>query len=339
MAGPNDLGYKYLFTHPELVRELLVDFTEFHALGALAPSAFERVNPGYVSDRFLERHDDIVWRARVGEQWFYIDILLEFQSGIDRWIALRMQVYIGLLYQDLVKRKELAPRALLPPVLPLVFYSGAAAWTAATDLATMIVDGPDKLAPFQAAQRYVLIDQQRLDPEALAEKPGVLAMRFRLELSEVPDVLKKVLPLLGAWLVQDAQAPLRRSVLAWVEQLMARQFKASDMPAVLAGERESDMGARKCETWADYLEDKGRQQGLQLGIEQGMQQGMQQGRELAAGSVRSALKDVLGRRFGVVPPAALTLLDQASLEELGVLLVRARDTPSIAALLALPADS
>ena len=226
----------------------------------------------------------------------------------------------------------------MPPVLPLVFYSGAAAWTAATDLATMIVDGPDNLAPFQAAQRYVLIDQQRLDTESLAAKPGVLAMLFRLELSDVPDVIKKILPLLGAWLVQDAQAPLRRSVLAWVEQLMARQFKVIDMPAVLAVKGESEMGARKFETWADYLEDKGRQQGLQMGIEQGMQQGMQQGRELAAGPVRAALKGILARRFGVVPPAALALLDQASVEELSTLLVSALDTPSIEALLALPAD-
>jgi hypothetical protein len=85
MAGHHDLGYTFLFAHPELVRELLADFTDFPALGGLAADAFERVNPGYVSDRFSERHDDIVWRARVGEQWLYIYILLEFQSGVDHW--------------------------------------------------------------------------------------------------------------------------------------------------------------------------------------------------------------------------------------------------------------
>ncbi|WP_426101465.1 hypothetical protein [Massilia sp. TSP1-1-2] len=122
MAGHNDLGYKYLFAHPELVRELLADFTDFQALGALAPSAFERVNPGYVSDRFSERHDDIVWRAKVGEQWCYICIFLAFPGG-----------------------------------------------------AALRADRP-------AASR----------PQCWAEKPGVLAMLFQLELSDVPKVLKMV---------------------------------------------------------------------------------------------------------------------------------------------------
>ena len=130
MAGHHDLGYKLLFAHPELVRELLVDYTPFSWFAELRADAFERVNPSYVSDRFSERHDDMVWRVRIGEQWLYLYILLEFQSGVDRWMALRMQVYIGLLYQDLVKRGELAVQDMLPPVLPVVFYNGPGAWSA-----------------------------------------------------------------------------------------------------------------------------------------------------------------------------------------------------------------
>lgn len=244
MAGQHDLGYKYLFAHPELVRELLTDFTDFGWPAELGAGTWERVNPGYVSDRFSERADDIVWRVRLGEQWFYIDILLEFQSGVDRWMALRMRVYIGLLYQDLVKRKELSPGALLPPVLPLVFYNGEAEWRAATELGSMILQGPDTLAQFQAQQRYALIDQRRLAPAVLAARHGVLAMLFRLELSEVPEVLIDILPLLAAWLRQDAQAPLQRCVAAWVEQVLVRQF---DEPAVavMLDKKENEHGRQE----------------------------------------------------------------------------------------------
>ena len=95
MAGHHDLGYKLLFAHPELVRDLLTGFTPFAWLGAVEIAAFERVNPSYVSERFDERHDDIVWRVRLGEQWLYVYILLEFQSAIDRWMALRMRCTWG----------------------------------------------------------------------------------------------------------------------------------------------------------------------------------------------------------------------------------------------------
>ncbi len=325
MAGHHDLGYKYLFAHPELVRELLVDFTDFGWLGALEGSTWERVNPGYVSDRFSERCDDVVWRVGAGENWLYIYILLEFQSGVDRWMALRMQVYIGLLYQDLVKRKEFSPDALLPPVLPLVFYNGEAEWGAATDLGMMIMQGPDALLPFQARQRYALVDQRRLEPAVLAAKRSVLAMLFRLELSEVPEVLIDILPLLGAWLRHDAQAPLQRSVAAWVEQVLARQFDYPQGAAVLNREGGMDMSERKFANWAEYLEDKGMQKGMQLG--------MQQGRQFAADSIRNALTKVLEKRFGPISPAIAPTLAQASVDELGQWLDQALDAPSAEALL------
>ena len=145
MSSHHDVGYKYLFAHPELVRELLADFTEFAWPGAPAPSAFERVNPGYVSDRFSER------------------------------------------------------------------------------------------------QPYALIDQKRLDPDALAAKRGVLAMLFQLELSEAPDVLMTILPMLGAWLREDAQAPLQGSVAAWVEQILVRQFNDEAVASALEAQGDEQM--------------------------------------------------------------------------------------------------
>jgi predicted transposase YdaD len=91
MSGDHDLGYKQLFAYPELVRDLLAGFTPFACFRGLAPSAFERVNASYVSERFSERHGDMVWRVRIAEQFVYVYLLLEFQSRAERWMALRMQ--------------------------------------------------------------------------------------------------------------------------------------------------------------------------------------------------------------------------------------------------------
>ncbi|MDQ1813009.1 Rpn family recombination-promoting nuclease/putative transposase [Massilia sp. CCM 9210] len=199
MPTPHDLGYRSLFAHPELVRELITDFTSFKLLDEVALSAFERVNPAYVSERLSARQDDIVWRVRIGDEFLYVYILLECQSGVDRWMALRMQTYIGLLYQDLVKRHELSPGLLLPPVLPLVFYNGFPHWSASMDLAGLLMHAPAELAALQPTQRYVLIDQQRLDRTALEANASLLALLFRLELSLFPEVSTDVLPALTTW--------------------------------------------------------------------------------------------------------------------------------------------
>ncbi|NHZ62278.1 Rpn family recombination-promoting nuclease/putative transposase [Massilia genomosp. 1] len=70
------------------------------------------------------RQGDLVWRVQLGDEFLYVDILLECQSGVDRSMALRMPTYVGLLCQDLVKRHELSPGLRLPPLLPLVLYNG-----------------------------------------------------------------------------------------------------------------------------------------------------------------------------------------------------------------------
>lgn len=131
MAAGSDSLYKQLFAHPETVRELLCAFLPLEWVAALDVGAFERVNGSYASERGRQRHEDMVWRVRMGGEWTYVYILLEFQARSDPWMALRMQVYVGLLCQDMVKQRRLTRRGKLPPVLPVVLYHGAAPWRAA----------------------------------------------------------------------------------------------------------------------------------------------------------------------------------------------------------------
>ena len=304
MAGHHDLGYKQLFGHPELVRELLVHFTPFSGLLEPAGAHFERVNPAYVSERFTERQDDLVWRVQMGEQCLYVYLLLEFQSRSDRWMALRMQTYVGLLYQDLVKRKEVGPGNLLPPVLPLVFYNGADPWRAALELGELIHTTPAALAHLQAAQRYALVDQHRLDPARLAANGSLLALLFRLELSDLPDVIREVLPLLSTWMADAPQAPLRRSVKLWFARFMAREMPDVAADDVLECEG-GVMAERKFATWQDFLEDRG----MQRGRAQGMAEGKAEGE-------RIALRKVIEARFGALAPPQAALIAQLPETEL-----------------------
>jgi len=323
MAGHHDIGYKHLFAHPELVRELVSEFTALTWIGALDISAFERVNPSYVSERFSERQDDLVWRVRCGDDWLYIYILLEFQSRVEPWMALRMQVYIGLLYQDLIKRHEVSPASLLPPVLPLVFYNGDAPWSAGLNLADLIMSAPPGLAKFQAHQRYCLVDQQRLDRAGLADKSGLLAMIFRLELSDSPAVLLEILPTLECWWTAHEQTPLRQAVLLWVERLVKREyFEVVGIDSFQMREV-TGMGARKFATWTDEAKYRGRQEGLAEGLAEGSRIGLING-----------LKTVIELRFGAVPESLVEKIRQIEPGDVERWIARALQADSLAALFA-----
>ncbi|MFI3197804.1 MAG: Rpn family recombination-promoting nuclease/putative transposase [Methylococcaceae bacterium] len=106
MSKIHDSSYKFLFLNPELVRDLIMAFIPDDWLHGLYYSTLEKVPGSYISEDFKQREDDIVWRVKVGGDWVYLYLLLEFQSSVDKYMALRMMVYIGLLYQNLIKRKE-----------------------------------------------------------------------------------------------------------------------------------------------------------------------------------------------------------------------------------------
>lgn len=160
---PHDSAYKLLFSHPLMVRELLEGFVREDWVWRLDFATLERVNGRYVDDRLRQRADDIVWRVRMadGGGWLYLYLLLEFQSRSDRWMALRLMQYVGLLWQELVRSGGLAPGSRLPPVFPVVIYWGA------PQVLQPLLAAPagSALAGYQPQFRYFLFDEGRLPLE------------------------------------------------------------------------------------------------------------------------------------------------------------------------------
>lgn len=68
----------------------------------------------YVSDDLRIREGDVAWRVRWGPRWMYVYLLLEFQSTVDPFMAVRILTHVGLLYQDLIRRGDVGPDRHLP---------------------------------------------------------------------------------------------------------------------------------------------------------------------------------------------------------------------------------
>jgi hypothetical protein len=252
---------------------------------------------------------------------------------VDRWMALRMQTYVGLLCQDLVKRHELSPGLLLPPVLPLVLYNGAPRWNASLELAQLLMQAPAELAHLQPSQRYVLIDQQRLDPAMLDANDDLLALLFRIELSHIPDVLNTHFRVLMTWFRDTPQTSLRNSVWAWWKTLVARRSDNQTLFDIDSME-EPDMDATMI-NWAEELREIGFQKGVAL-AEKAREEGRAEGKKdgIVEGQV-NALRKVLGslllNRFGDLPTSVVQLIAQGTPEELEQWVERSLDAPSLSA--------
>jgi len=60
----HDNSYKNIFSHTEMVRDLLLGFVPEHWLAGLDMKTLEKVSGSYVSDDLRDREDDIVWRVQ-----------------------------------------------------------------------------------------------------------------------------------------------------------------------------------------------------------------------------------------------------------------------------------
>ena len=140
---------------------------------ASPPAAGARPSTSTPSHDLRQRHGDLVWRVRfLDDRWFYLVLLLEFQSDVDRSMAVRMLTYTGLLHQRLIDEGVLRHHGALPPVLPIVIYNGRGPRTAPTDVADLLAATEAVLAPYQPSQRYLLLDEARMRPADLP--PGNL---------------------------------------------------------------------------------------------------------------------------------------------------------------------
>ena len=110
----HDHGYKRLFSHPEMVRDLLVGFVRQDWIGEIDFGTLEKYPTEFIDDRLDERRSDVIWRLRWGSDWLYIYLLLEFQSGVHPFMAARLFNYVNLLYQDLIHNRQLGRRRRLP---------------------------------------------------------------------------------------------------------------------------------------------------------------------------------------------------------------------------------
>jgi len=269
-VGKHDHPYKLIFSHPEMVRDLLVSFVPEDWVKLLDFSTLEKQNGNFVTDDLREREDDIIWRVRWGERWLYVYLLIEFQSSTEKFMAVRILTYLGLLYQDLLRTNKIRADEKLPPVLPIVLYNGKSRWTAPTEIGELIEPAPGSLVSYRPALRYLLIDEGAFGDDSLAVHRNAVAALFRLEKSRDPEDVSAVLRELLRWLKAPSQTRLRRDFAVW----FSRTFLPGRAPGVKIPEFNDllEVDAMLSETVIEWTK-KWKEEGLAAGRAAGLAAG------------------------------------------------------------------
>ncbi|MDD2609468.1 MAG: Rpn family recombination-promoting nuclease/putative transposase [Giesbergeria sp.] len=321
MSQDNDASYKLLFSSPELVRDLVLGFIPDEWLHSLDYSTLEKMPGSYVTDDLRHRTDDVVWRVKVGPEWVYLYILIEFQSKVDPWMAVRMMSYVGLLYQDLIKAKQVLPHRKLPPVLPIVLYNGDARWTAATNIADLIPKVPGLVAQFLPSMEYLLIAENQYTQAHLATMHNLVAAVMRLQRPDNQAAVLELIDLLNVWLADNPE--LMRIFAIWIRAVLLRQSKNDLALPKVQDLKELKMTlAARFEEWAHQSEQKGRQEGRKEGRKEGEAR---------------ILQRLLVARFGPLSQETIATIEGASTTQLEAWTDRFLAATTLAEVFAAPA--
>lgn len=318
MPNHND-SYKLLFSNAAMVEDLLRGFVHEEWVQELDFSSLEKVGGEYVSDDLRHRESDMVWRLRWGkERWLYVYLLLELQSTVDPFMALRMMVYVGLLWQDLLRQKVLTPSGRLPPVLPVVLYNGNASWTAARDVSELVEEVPGGLERYRPRFQHLLLDERRIADTETEPLKNLAAALFRLRKDRGPEDFRRVIGALAEWLSEPGMAELHRAFRVWVHAYLRERLRGVDLPDFESLMEVKSMLDQNVIPWTEQW----KQEGLEKGVEKARKE------DLLA--LRGVLLRHIERRFGKVPDEVRRRVEALdSVPELGDLIARAASAASL----------
>jgi len=289
MSGPHDLFARYTFGHPERAAAELRAVLPAHVVSEVDWSSLRR-EPGSVVDPELrESESDLLFTARLYTgQSLLLYVLLEHQSRVDGWMALRMLRYVVRHLEHW--RQEHPESAWLPLIIPLVMYHGTeGVWTAPRRVEELfdLPEGEAERARWRALVprfEYLLDDLTAEREDALKGRSGPPLARLAwlvLRYGRSEELARKLLDWEGlfAQVQADTEGAEHLVVviryLLWVGSEPVHEAAGQVLHSVLGRQHAEDL----MRSYGEQLIERGLQQGLEKGLEQGLEKGLEQGLE------------------------------------------------------------
>ena len=244
-------------------------------------------------------------------------LAIEFQAAPHERMALRVEIYVALLRQEMADKLPAAEG--LPPVLPVLVYTGARPWQPPS-LRQLTAPTPAGLRRWQPDLEMLTLDAATLSAEDADINPVAALLRLQRcrRQAELPGLAAA---LFGA-LRRDGMARLAKRLSdALMHMLVARfggdetsEGHTEELRRALRHMEEPTMLAETVTRWRQEAIDEGRQ----LGMSEGRRQGVSLERTL--------LRRLAAQRFDVATGDALATLlaneeDIERLAEVGDLVV------------------
>ncbi|MCR5813677.1 MAG: Rpn family recombination-promoting nuclease/putative transposase [Desulfovibrio sp.] len=277
-SPPWDAINKAAFQHPEVLRDFLRLYVHEDFVNDLDLSDPEPLPSEFVTEAMRKRYNDYIRKIRWKDSDAYLLLILEFQSTIDPWIPVRILSYTALLWLDLIKKGKLTREAGLPPVFPIVLYSGEANWEGTLNIAHLLSPAARPVIKYQPTNLSLLVRENVIKNDLLNANSDLYALflmirrakntqDFRLLITKYKSVLQDperrgllktflaLMNVMQTYFKTNSEEKVDFSSLEEVEEMLqsyAEQFKENTIK-----EREPVWKKEYEQTYKDSCEAKG----------------------------------------------------------------------------------
>jgi predicted transposase YdaD len=312
-ANPHDTIVQWAFSVPEraavelraVLPELLVRQLDFTTLRVASGTLAEPGEPNLQAD--------VLYEVELAGREAYIYVVLEHQSSVEHWMALRVLGYVVRILER--HRKTHPDMKTLPVVIPLVLHHSESGWTSPTQLEGLFE--PSQLATLKAADLvprfgFLLDDISRASDEELmsralhASEAVVPLVLWALRDARASDRLVASLGLWGGVMARILESETGSEALSRVLAYISEVAESLDRDTILTAVAQA---APQTEAILMTLAEQWKQEGRQEGRQAGRQEGRQEGERLL-------LEKLLRLKFGDLPAAVRQRLSSSSEQEI-----------------------
>lgn len=180
----HDSLVKTIMTDPIAAQEFLEYYLpeDFKKLVDLSKITVEQES--YIEESLNKKYSDIVYKISTKcEEEAFVYALIEAQSTIDYWTALRLWKYTLLLCERHKKGKD-----KLPLVCNLVIYNGKKVYNAPRNLWSLFTDSV--IAKKLMTEDYQLVDLQAMSDDEIIKKKHLGMLEYMMKHIHMRDMIK-----------------------------------------------------------------------------------------------------------------------------------------------------
>ncbi|HCL56475.1 MAG TPA: hypothetical protein DHW82_05640 [Spirochaetia bacterium] len=251
----HDSAYKYLFSNKNIFIQLIKGFVHEDFVRDLDFKHIELLDKSFVTDDFLKRESDVIYKLKLKDKEFYIFVLLEFQSKADKTFPVRMLLYLLQFYDLLLRNTQ---KGKLPNVFPILLYNGKENWSAKNNIKDMIETHiPEKYIP---SFEYYKIIEKDIEDEVLMNLKNLIAGVILLEKKRDEAGLKTAIEKVIEFIKEEQIIDVRMFV-NWFSKMFEEKIEEEEIRKI----KKTEEAGQMLTVLARKIRNEGKLEGIREG--------------------------------------------------------------------------